>query len=478
VIVVYKVDRLTRSLTDFAKLVDVFDEHSVSFVSVIQAFNTTTSMGRLTLNVLLSFAQFEREVTAERIRDKFEASKKKGIWMGGPCPIGYQHEDRKLHIKEDEAKVVRTIYKLYLKEKNATQVKAALEAMSMRSKTRIDKSGAVKGGKPFSRGAIYWILKNPIYMGKIQHKDKIYDGNHDAIIAKEMWHRVQQVLGANTGDRARARNNKCLALLSGLLTDDKGSPLVPRLAKNRGKTYRYYVSKESQSDDQGPGWSIPAKTIEPLVKDILISTFSSKQDILSLLKVKSPLAEFVQRVERIGRAVVADIEKADHQQLKLFINGMLGSICVQADQITIAFKANFIEDKFGTSQPKDRKIELKKSMTLKKRGQELKMIIGGETQKTPNPDPALIKLIARAYALRSGLETGSIASIKDFADNQIIDHSDAKRLLPLGYLAPDIVDAILKGQQPHDLTATDLKNGYKLPTLWSEQRAKYGFPAK
>jgi len=172
IIVVYKVDRLTRSLTDFAKLVDIFDEHDVSFVSVTQAFNTTTSMGRLTLNVLLSFAQFEREVTAERIRDKFAASKKKGMWMGGPVPFGYDNRDRQLHVVEKEAQSIRTLFDLYIQHKNIRIVKIKADELGLVSKLRIQKSGNQTGGTPFSRGHIRTIITNPVYIGKTRHKNK------------------------------------------------------------------------------------------------------------------------------------------------------------------------------------------------------------------------------------------------------------------------------------------------------------------
>src|ERR1700688_3324518 len=194
VIVVYKVDRLTRSLADFAKLVELFDAHQVSFVSVTQAFNTTTSMGRLTLNVLLSFAQFEREVTGERIRDKIAASKKKGIWMGGVVPLGYRVEGRALHIVEDHAELVRELLRRYLDVGSVARLKEILDAEDVRLPIRIDGKGRPTGGGLFSRGHIYKIFSNPIYIGQIAHKGVVHDGQHPAIVDRVLWDKVQKSL--------------------------------------------------------------------------------------------------------------------------------------------------------------------------------------------------------------------------------------------------------------------------------------------
>ena len=477
VIVVYKVDRLTRSLTDFAKLVDVFDEHEVSFVSVTQAFNTTTSMGRLTLNVLLSFAQFEREVTAERIRDKFAASKKRGIWMGGTCPIGYQQKDRKLHIVEQEAETVRTIFRLYQEKKNATDVKAELDRLDLRSKQRADKQGNSRGGHPFSRGAIYWILKNPIYIGKIQHKDSLYDGQHDALIDEHDWKLVQNILKENAGLRERKSNNKCRALLRGLLEDFDGNPIVPELARNRGKTYRYYVSKNPPRHSQDSGWRIPAKTIEPLIRDLLIAMFGSRQAMMELLNIQSPSVDLLGDIECLGETITEALKTNNYQFLRKTLTAWIDKITVHLDQIIVRFRPRPFAEAFKIELSASTLVELSKSMTLRRRGRELKMVIGGDIHRTPKPDPSLIVLVARAYELRTGLQNGSIPSIKAFAKTHSIDHADAKRLLPFGYLAPDIVDAIINGQQPSHLMARDLKSSYTLPLLWSEQRVKLGFPA-
>lgn len=303
VIVVYKVDRLTRSLMDFAKLVDIFDQYEVSFVSITQAFNTTTSMGRLTLNVLLSFAQFEREVTAERIRDKFAASKAKGIWMGGTCPIGYRHEDRKLYIREDEAHIVRTLFRLYLELKNVTQVKAQADRLGFLSRERTNKIGKRVGGRPLSRGLIYRILKNPIYIGKIKHKDKIYEGEHKGIIDLGVWKAVQDTFTKNAAKRQTETNSQSPALLAGLLFDDAGHKLVTHSTKNHGRTYHYYVTQKLRTGEEDSGWRVPIKTIDPIITDLLISTLLSKEELLQVLSINFPTAELIQKLAKQGKAV-------------------------------------------------------------------------------------------------------------------------------------------------------------------------------
>jgi site-specific DNA recombinase len=201
VIVVYKGDRLTRSLADFAKLVELFDAHGVSFISVTQAFNTTTSMGRLTLNMLLSFAQFEREITGERIRDKVAASKRKGIWMGGAVPLGYRVENRALHVVQSEAEFVGNLFHRYLELGSVVRLKAALESENVHSPPRMSSSGKTTGGASISRGHLYWILSNPIYVGRLRHKGRIHDGLHPAIVDIETWDQVQQQLKSQTQTR-------------------------------------------------------------------------------------------------------------------------------------------------------------------------------------------------------------------------------------------------------------------------------------
>jgi len=270
IVVVYKVDRLTRSLLDFAKLVESFDAANTSFVSVTQSFNTTTSMGRLTLNMLLSFAQFEREVTAERIRDKIAASKQRGMWMGGTPPLGYRPDGRSLAIVEEHAAIVRDIFRRYLAVGNVRLVAEALQRENIRTPARTAlKSNRSFGGALFSRGQIYKILGNPIYIGRIPHGKMSYPGLHTAIIEQEIWEQVQQMLTGNrTGKRSAPVNIRHPSILAGKLFDERGEALVATHA-NKGKVrYRYYVSRSLQHGGDAsanPGMRIPAREIEAVV---------------------------------------------------------------------------------------------------------------------------------------------------------------------------------------------------------------------
>jgi site-specific DNA recombinase len=271
IVVVYKVDRLTRSLADFAKLVELFEANGVSFVAVTQQFNTTTSMGRLTLNVLLSFAQFERELAGERIRDKFAASRRKGMWMGGTIPLGYDIKDRKLVINEDEAERVRLIFRQYLALGCVSKLRADLDQRGIRSKQRVLTSGRVLGGCSFGRGALYHLLKNPIYRGEVVHKGITYPGEHKAIVDEELWNVVQARLTTNRITRRKSRIETG-ALLTGLVYDDRGNIMSPTYSMRRGNRYRYYISSALLHDrraEAGSRTRVNAEDIEWLVIEVL-----------------------------------------------------------------------------------------------------------------------------------------------------------------------------------------------------------------
>jgi site-specific DNA recombinase len=273
VIVVYKVDRLTRSLADFAKLVETFDAHGVSFVSVTQSFNTTTSMGRLTLNVLLSFAQFEREVTGERIRDKIAASKKKGLWMGGVVPLGYRVENRVLHVIEDHAGIVRSLFRRYLEAGSVVRLKEQLDAEGFRIPIRIDGAGRSTGGGLFSRGHVYKLLSNPIYAGRIAHKGQVHEGQHPPIVTLDLWDEVQQSLRDHLGGATTKRTRQSSeALLAGKLYDDGGNRMSSTWARKGSKRWRYYVSQAALQGDKSKAGSIlrvPAADVETIVAQAL-----------------------------------------------------------------------------------------------------------------------------------------------------------------------------------------------------------------
>ena len=282
VIVVYKIDRLTRSLFDFAKIVEIFDATSVSFVSVTQSFNTTTSMGRLTLNVLLSFAQFEREVTGVRIRDKIAASKRKGMWMGGNIPLGYDLKDRRLVINGNEAATVRTIFESYAELGTVRKVSQAIESLGLRTKHRKGgrslEGAAVTGGLPFGIGHLYTILRNPLYIGKVRHKHEIHPGEHEAIIASELWETVQARLAANSVERSSGIGTKSPSLLTGRIFDDQGNRLTPSHAVKGAKRYRYYSAVDTVNE-HGTVLRLPATDIENLVVDAVRALLADPKEI-------------------------------------------------------------------------------------------------------------------------------------------------------------------------------------------------------
>ena len=274
-IVVYKVDRLTRSLSDFAKLVERLEAAGAVFVSVTQSFNTATSMGRLTLHMLLSFAQFEREVTAERIRDKVAASKRKGLWMGGRVPLGYEKDERTLRINEAEAETVRTLYALYRKHGTLRQVKAEADRLRLRTKQRFTADGTRTGGLPFRRGHLHCLLTNPLYAGRIRHQRRVYEGQHPSIIAPELWDAVQTQLQAGAA-KPRRRTTKGRAApspLAGKLFDETGDRLTPSHTKKKnGQRLRYYVSRRlirHSGQKDLSGWRLPAPMLEQTVVHLI-----------------------------------------------------------------------------------------------------------------------------------------------------------------------------------------------------------------
>ncbi len=291
VVVVYKVDRLTRSLSDFAKIVEIFDTHSVSFVSVTQQFNTTTSMGRLILNVLFSFAQFEREVTGERIRDKIAASKKKGMWMGGVVPLGYDVKDRQLVVNNREAETVQTIFQYYVNLGSVSGLKEQLDIEGIVSKSRKNSNARLRGAKPMGRGMLYHLLRNRLYLGEITHKGEHYPGQHQAIVDCALWDQAQVTLDANRIEHRVRTRTKNTSLLAGLLYDDSGERMSPSHVVKNGKRYRYYVS---QSLIRQPkrlatgGRRIPASDIEQLVSEYIRIFLADEAQLFDAIQSYAP----------------------------------------------------------------------------------------------------------------------------------------------------------------------------------------------
>lgn len=277
-IVVYKIDRLTRSLADFSRIVDTLDAAGASFVSVTQSFNTATSMGRLTLNMLLSFAQFEREVTAERIRDKIAASKRRGLWMGGNVPLGYDADGRTLKINDKEATTIRALYELYEQHGTVREVKAAADQQGLQTRQRSTADGKQTGGGAFDRGHIHHILINPVYSGRIRHKEKVFDGQHDAIIDPDRWDRIQQQLQEGAAKGRARKTAKQRSLLCSKLFDETGDRLTPSHSRTRaGVRLRYYVSHrliKKSGEANLDGWRLPARELEAKVVYLMCQRLS------------------------------------------------------------------------------------------------------------------------------------------------------------------------------------------------------------
>src|SRR5438552_6765654 len=319
-VVVYKVDRLTRSLAVFAKMVEVFDARSISFVAVTQQFNTTTSMGRLTLNVLLSFAQFEREVTGERIRDKIAASKRKGLWMGGTVPLGYDLDDRCLVINKAEAPLVRQIYQRYLELGSVRLLKQDLDQRGVASKVRLSRKGTSSGGKSFSRGALYQLLSNPIYLGEIRHKRERHPGQHQPILECETWAQVQQRLCSGARRDCASTTKAPASPLAGKVVDEHDQPLYAQGASKNGKRYRYFVSRGlvSGTANGRRGWRVPAPELEQAVLAVLRSILADQAGLVAGLEDSTEIEQILGMVSnwrgRVGdedeaRAALADLIK-------------------------------------------------------------------------------------------------------------------------------------------------------------------------
>src|SRR5213595_2331048 len=340
IVVVYKVDRLTRSLADFARLVELFDAQGVSFVSVTQQFNTTSSMGRLTLNVLLSFAQFEREVTGERIRDKIAASKKKGMWMGGNVPLGYDANERTLVINPAEAETVRRIFALYRELGCVRRVKEEADRLGLRTKCRTAANGTERGGKPFSRGHLYTLLSNPIYTGQIAHKGELHPGHHPALIDDESWSAVRDQLETNTRDHRHRAKAAEPSLLAGLLVDARGERLTPSHAVKKGRRYRYYVSAALITEagtDRDRGWRLPAQEIEDAVIRVLADALTIPAMLLERFGTAGIPSDQTRKMLNRATRLAAALNRSPAQRAEV-VRDLIEKVAIEENAITIRIR--------------------------------------------------------------------------------------------------------------------------------------------
>ncbi len=430
VIVVYKVDRLTRSLADFARIVETLDGQGASFVSITQQFNTTTSMGRLTLNVLLSFAQFEREVTGERIRDKVAASRQKGMWMGGTIPLGYDVRDRELVVNESEAKTVREIFEAYVRMGTVSEVQDDLRRRDVLSKHWTSSTGRTRGGVKFNRGSLYWLLRNPVYIGQVTHKGQVYEGRQQAIVDRAIWQQTQELLAAKSSARERRPIVPGGRPLAGRLFDDRGNAMSPTYTVKRdGRRYSYYVSQallQNEKERAGSITRVPAAEIEKLVLKALGSTDCDE--------VGSPEEALRTRVERV---------------------------IVHADRVEIVKAVTDGASGDAAETPATRTVVVVAKLAHRNRARILDDGAAGL-------DPALVKALGRAHEWREWMERGEAMSYRAIAKKAGVASGYVQTVLPLAFLAPGLTRELLDGRrQVQGALMAWLRRG--IPADWGQQ---------
>ncbi|HVR90217.1 MAG TPA: recombinase family protein [Novosphingobium sp.] len=478
IILLYKIDRLTRSLADFAKIVEVLDKAEASFVSITQSFNTTTSMGRLTLNMLLSFAQFEREVTGERIRDKIAASKRRGMWMGGRVPLGYDVIDRRLVVNEPDAKLVRHIMQRYLALGSVVELVDELNREGRRTKVQEMTSGPHRGGCAFRRGTLYHLLSNPIYRGKIVHKSECFDGEHESIVAEELWNDVQAVLADRAQGHSRRLKAKHPSLLVGKLLDGEGRAMTTNHACKPGVRYRYYNTRTDLLDGT-PAWRVSAHDLEQLVCTRIAELLTDQHALCELLCDSSDDAQIVRKVIDASDVMAAQLRSGSFITRAPIVEAVVAQVALQDDSIDITLRARgllaalCVDVELGVATDP---IQLSCPATKVRRGHQLRLVIPapGNHVLPATRDEKLITLVAEAHAVGRLLKANPDKSIASIAAGERRCRSRLTQLVALSCLAPDIVTAIVEGRQPQSLTVRSLL-GTELPLAWSEQRAALGF---
>lgn len=438
VVVIYKIDRLTRSLADFARIIEVMEKHGASFVSVTQSFNTKTSMGRLMLHVLLSFAQFEREVGAERVRDKIAASKAKGMWMGGTVPLGYDAVDRKLIVNEAEASTVRAIFGAFVELGSVQEALRWSHGQALTTKVR-QRAGKQMGGMPFHYGALRCVLSNRTYVGEVEHKGRTYPGQHAAIVDRELFDHAQAILAVRSTDENRRPKLASSSLLQGLIFDRHGRKMGPAHTKRNGQRFRYYVTHAKCIGTGEPAaHRVAADAIERHCLTILAEHQAGQ-------------------VRSIDEAVAADASAGSAGEQRQLVCKHVSRVIVGDGELTIELKNGAI---------------LQRSLERVRHGNDAKLIVGS---LAPENDPAgnqqliiLLQDAARAQTLalaKPKLSLDALAATFGRSPERF------KRLIRLSYLSPTIVAAILRGQQPKQLSSRSLQHLDGLPPAWTEQEA-------
>ena len=445
VIVVYKVDRLTRSLADFAKLVELFDQHSVSFVSVTQHFNTTSSMGRLTLNVLLSFAQFEREVIGERVRDKIAASKRKGIWVGGPVPLGYASVNKKIVVAPEEAETVRLIFRRYLELGSIRSLMQDLDRKGVRTKRQLGTNGRSIGGIRFGVGPLAHLLRNRFYIGEVVYRGGVHKGEHEPIIERSLFEAVQAKLAASATDR-QLRLRGSAAILAGRIFDDRGNRMTPTHTNKKGARYRYYIShalQQKRHREAGSVSRISAPEVEHAVIKAAREHFGSRSiGDADPINDREWIASHVERITVRSGAIEIQLVKADASQEERGGHDL-------SDRAKA--RLNLVVPWPTTAQTSVKGILDSSSSTV---------------ALSANRD-RLLTAIARARAWVQDLIDGRAASFAEIAKREGKVERHIRLLAPLAFVSPRLLSEIIDGPVRSDLTVTGLAQG--LAYSWTKQ---------
>jgi len=432
--------------------------------------------------MLLSFAQFEREVTAERIRDKIAASKKKGMWMGGVVPMGYEVKDRKLIVNEQEAESVRWLYRTYLVIGSVRRLKEEADQRSIVSKRR---KGVNPGGKPMTRGHLYSLLSNPLYVGKVTHKGQVHDGQHRAIIDTETFDRVQTQLKENAVQRRTSTNVTQPHLLTGFVFDETGDRLSPsHTAKKAGNTtrrYRYYVSHRlMQSRRRGEdGWRLPADPLERIIVESMIALLDDRIRLLKVAGLDGARVSIIRTANVSLDSLIERLRSTNGSNRREVLRSLIRRITIKPGQIAFKINRYWLGGHLTGSQiPSGRSeetVNFEIAMQLRRIGEEAKIILECDDQASRQPDPALVQLLGEAHYCREMLQSGRFDSIADLAKSSGKTSREIGRILPLAFLAPDIVREILGGRQPAELSVHSLKRTRPLPLLWTDQCKRLGF---
>jgi site-specific DNA recombinase len=485
VIIVYKVDRLSRSLADFVRLIEKFDALGVSFVSVTQQFNTSSSMGRLTLNVLLSFAQFEREVTSERIRDKIAASKKRGMWMGGLVPLGYDRVDKQLVVNDDEASLVRHIFTRYLALGCVRQLKAELERDGFRSKGRPEHHKS-SGDKQFSRGALYTILKNPVYRGKVHHRGELHDGRHAAIVDKDLWQSVQEKLSGNRQDKQARASAKYPSLLGGLLYDDQGNRMSPTYTRRKNRHYAYYISQavlQYRENEAGSVVRVPAQTLDHTVSHLLVTLLGSADRLLDLLRPLGLQPHRLDSAIQAGARLASDWHGLSVSEQVPLVSQWVSKVVLSHKEVRVTVMQErlilwLLGDEESSHSPIDTKplpeLTLTQKVEFRRSGIESKLVYPSESTPTVHQRSvkALQQALLKSLQWNEDLVTGNVESVEALIARDQLNPRQMHKLRKLAFLAPDIMERIVAGHVPETLTLERLKNDF--PLDWRAQREHFG----